>query len=92
MKLAFMLKYIRYSTLFTLVLVISLLALGGALVAEHAFGLKPCELCIFQRVPFVVLILAAVIGIMVRGRRSVERALLLLCAAAFFVDFADAAY
>lgn len=36
------------------VLAVSILALATALVAQYGFGLKPCELCIVQRVPFVV--------------------------------------
>lgn len=37
-----------------LVLAGSVAALGGALVAQFGFGLHPCELCLAQRVPFVV--------------------------------------
>ncbi|MBU0859518.1 MAG: disulfide bond formation protein B, partial [Alphaproteobacteria bacterium] len=29
-------------------------ALVFALVMQHVFGLQPCELCLWQRVPFVV--------------------------------------
>ncbi|HAJ90889.1 MAG TPA: disulfide bond formation protein B [Rhodospirillaceae bacterium] len=33
---------------------VSLFALAGALTAQYGFHLRPCELCLFQRVPFVM--------------------------------------
>lgn len=38
---------------------LSVLSLTMALTAEHVFGLKPCILCLYQRVPFL---LTALIG------------------------------
>lgn len=35
----------------------SVLALAGALTAQYGFGLHPCELCIYQRVPFGIAII-----------------------------------
>lgn len=35
----------------------SILALGGALTAQYGFNLRPCELCLIQRVPFVLAII-----------------------------------
>lgn len=32
----------------------SVLALTGALIGQYGFNLRPCELCIVQRVPFVL--------------------------------------
>ncbi len=32
------------------------LSLGSAYTAEYGFGLKPCELCLYQRVPFAIVI------------------------------------
>ncbi len=34
-------------------------ALALALIAEHVFGLRPCNLCLIQRVPFVLAALLA---------------------------------
>lgn len=39
---------------------ICLAALAFALVAQYGFGLRPCNLCLIQRVPFV---LAALLGL-----------------------------
>ncbi|CAA7619977.1 putative disulfide bond formation protein DsbB [Magnetospirillum sp. LM-5] len=41
------------------VLAVSVAALAFALTAEYGFGLKPCVLCLVQRVPFVLAGLAA---------------------------------
>ncbi|MFV9838866.1 MAG: disulfide bond formation protein B [Aaplasma endosymbiont of Hyalomma asiaticum] len=46
-----------------LFLVSSLLALGAAYVAEMFFGLVPCKLCLYERVPYFVVILPAVLMI-----------------------------
>jgi len=43
-----------------LVLGISVTALAGAFIAQYAFGLYPCKLCIYQRWPFVVTGLAGI--------------------------------
>lgn len=40
---------------------ISLAALAFALVAQYGFGLRPCNLCLIQRVPFA---LAALLGLL----------------------------
>jgi disulfide bond formation protein DsbB len=67
-------------------------ALAGALVAEYGFGLKPCELCLAQRVPYVaVLVLAGLaLGLPLPANR---RALLLaLCALALAIDGGIAVY
>lgn len=48
-----------------LLLAASLAALAGAFTAEYGFGLKPCVLCLTERVPYaivVVLAAAALIG------------------------------
>ncbi|MCD8563152.1 MAG: disulfide bond formation protein B [Alphaproteobacteria bacterium] len=52
---------------FTLIVIISALALAGALTAQYAFGLEPCMLCLYQRWPFA---LAIGLGMMGRGGRN----------------------
>jgi disulfide bond formation protein DsbB len=43
---------------------VSLAALGSALVAQFAFDMKPCVLCLYQRVPYLLLFLGALAGLM----------------------------
>ncbi len=52
-------------------------AMATALIAQYVFGLKPCELCLIQRVPFVVAGLLALITLM---RPRLSRLLLPLAA------------
>lgn len=60
----------------------SVLALATAYVAEYGFALKPCDLCLWQRVPYFV---AGGLAIFALGtRRDATRMVLIgLCAAAF---------
>ena len=47
-----------------LVLAISVLALAGAFTAEFAFSIKPCILCLAQRVPYALAIFVAGFGLL----------------------------
>ena len=49
---------------FALTLLLSLGALGAALVSQHVFDLQPCPWCVLQRVIFALLALAAVLALM----------------------------
>ena len=40
----------------------SALALTGALIGQYGFGLHPCDLCVYQRIPFVLNIILALLG------------------------------
>lgn len=51
-----------------LVALASLAALGVALVAQHAFGVKPCPWCIFQRVLYLAIAALAVVGWLLPAR------------------------
>lgn len=44
-----------YAGLF--IVAVSVFSLVFALIAEHVFGLEPCILCIYQRVPYVITII-----------------------------------
>ncbi|MEC9347296.1 MAG: disulfide bond formation protein B [Pseudomonadota bacterium] len=56
------------------------LALGAALVAQYVFGLAPCELCIWQRWPYVA---AIAIGLLALVFPRFATPLLVLAALAF---------
>lgn len=49
----------------------ALLALGAvavALVSQHAFGIEPCAWCVLQRLVYLAIVVAALIGIVLPGR------------------------
>jgi disulfide bond formation protein DsbB len=50
-------------TLLWFALLASAYSLAFAFVSEYGFGLKPCELCIFQRIPYALVIPLALLGL-----------------------------
>jgi len=75
-----------------LVLVASLASLAVAFASQYWGGLQPCVLCIYQRYPYGVAAALGLLGILLAGRPGWLRSILLLAAAAFFVDAGIAAY
>jgi len=60
-------------TAFALTLLLSLAAVAAALVSQHVYDMRPCPWCVLQRVIFVLLALAALLGLVWRstfGRRA----------------------
>lgn len=69
-----------------LVLLACLIALGSALTAQFEFGLRPCILCLYQRGPFVIAGLLALLALPPAMPRRIRLILLALCALAFFIN------
>lgn len=72
----------RRTAVAVIVLVASLVALAAALIAQYGFDLQPCVLCIYQRWPYAVAALLALVSLVVP---LAGRAPLLLGAAAALV-------
>lgn len=72
--------------------VISSMALAAALFSEVALGLEPCILCIYQRIPYAVVIVLALTALFLRRRPSAVHALLTLSGLAFLINSAIAFY
>ena len=62
----------------------ALAAIGIALVSQHGFGMEPCPWCVLQRLIFIAIAVAALIGLVWRRAigRAVAAALVLLLAIA----------
>jgi disulfide bond formation protein DsbB len=73
------------------ILAASVGALGFAYVAEVAYGIEPCELCLWQRVPYAVAGLLAVAALLAPSRRWRVSALA-ACGAAFAAGMGIALY
>lgn len=55
---------LRPRTLFpALALLASIGALASAYAAQYIFGLEPCILCLYQRIPFAIAILLSAVGL-----------------------------
>ena len=61
-------------------------ALGGAMVAQFGFGLRPCILCLYQRAPFVLAGLLSLIALLPKTPTRLRLVLLGLCATALLVN------
>lgn len=72
-------------------LILSLAALASALTAEHIFGLRPCELCLLQRKPFVVAAILAALALLPHLARM-RRAVMVLLAVVFLTNSGIAFY
>jgi len=67
-------------------------ALAFALISQYGFGYKPCVLCLWQRLPYLLTVIVAATGLGVTRFRLWRGALLLLCAALFLTDAGIAAF
>ena len=48
---------------YTIIFIISLLSLLIALYIEFFLGYRPCKLCIYQRIPYLIAIFLTLLGI-----------------------------
>jgi disulfide bond formation protein DsbB len=55
------------------ILVAAVATIGGALVFEHGFGLRPCKLCLQQRNPYYVAMAVAGLGLFLPVRWGASR-------------------
>ena len=70
----------------------SVLVLGAALVGQYGFDLYPCELCLYQRYPYVVIILVGLYGSLFARSPKLIFMLLLLVVAMFLTTSGIAFY
>ncbi len=74
------------------VLVVSVAALATAYLAETVFGLEPCALCLYQRIPYGIAALLAAAALLVARRAGARAGLVALCAAVFLAGAGLAFY
>ncbi len=74
-----------------LFLVLSAGPLAAALISQYFFGLHPCELCIYQRIPYAVIILFSLFAYLKPVNKSIVT-LLVISIHAFLINSAIAFY
>ncbi len=74
------------------ILAVSVGALAVAYIAEFVFGLAPCILCLYQRVPYVAAGILAILALGLPPRSGVRSAAVALCGAVFLAGAGIAAY
>jgi disulfide bond formation protein DsbB len=67
-------------------------AITVALIAEYGFGLRPCVLCLAQRVPFVVAGVLGLAALLLPLTERICRVLVILAGLAFLVNSGIAVY
>ena len=73
---------------------ISIVALAAALTSQYVFGMHPCILCLYQRIPYAVVILLTVLGIIATKIMGAKYGVLniFLCGIAFIINAIIAFY
>lgn len=66
------------------VFVIAAGALVFAYIAEYGFGLEPCILCLYERIPYALAAIAALVAAALPMRPGARAVLVGVCAAIFF--------
>lgn len=79
----------RLSLLLRIALLASILSLAIVYIAQLGFGLHPCHLCLWQRLPYAVVIILALLGLYAPRHRIW---LLLIIGTAFAIGGAIASY
>lgn len=74
------------------VLMFSIAILAAVFTSQYGFGLRPCQLCLYQRVPYGVTIFLALLALGLRLDAKRAALMLGLCALAFAVDGGLALY
>jgi disulfide bond formation protein DsbB len=67
---------------------LSIAALAAALTSQYVFGMHPCELCLYQRIPYAVVILLAGLGIIATKAMGAKYGAfnIALCGIAFLIN------
>lgn len=73
-------------------LLVSIFSLSLAYISEYFFGLKPCILCLYQRIPFFVIIFISSIALFALTRPNLQKIAIILCILSLFVNAGVAFY
>lgn len=74
------------------VLMFSIAILAAVFTSQYGFGLRPCQLCLYQRVPYGVTIFLALLALGLKLDAKRAALMLGLCALAFVTDGGLALY
>ncbi|MFN7038519.1 MAG: disulfide bond formation protein B [Alphaproteobacteria bacterium] len=70
-------------------ILVSILILSGAYFIEYGLGQKPCILCLYQRIPYYIIILISFLGIKFKNHKNFFHLFISLI---FFTSFILASY
>ncbi len=79
-------------SLLLLCAVVSFLLLSVALVGQYGFRLHPCELCIYQRIPYAAIVVLGIIGAFCLKSKRIRFFIAIVCSLLFLLDAGIAGY
>ena len=73
---------------------LSAMALVMALISQYGFGMHPCYLCLWQRIPYAVVIMLSIMGVIATKQMGAKYGAfnIVLCGVAFLINSAIAFY
>jgi len=71
-------RYMRINISLFLLL-FSVLALAGAYVSQYGFGMEPCILCLYQRIPYFFIVLVSSISLFIKKSEKIRLLLVGIC-------------
>lgn len=92
MKFSTLLTILTPRTGLWLAVAVAAFALGGALFGQYVLSWYPCELCIYQRIPYVIILLVATPVLLLRKANRFGFIAASICTLLLFVDAGIAAY
>lgn len=92
MKIIEKISMIPMRVVLVLCALVSFLFLAVALVSQYGFGLHPCDLCIYQRIPYAIILILALFGVFLVKNRRVRYIIAVVCALLFLTDAGIAGY
>ena len=79
-------NFFEIKKFYTIIFIISLLSLLIALYIEFFLGYRPCKLCIYQRIPYLIAIFLTFLGIIYSKKSIWLYALLLIFFSSFLLS------
>ncbi len=76
----------------SILLISSSLALCLAYISQYIFGYQPCILCLYQRIPFFIIVFFSTIGLMTYRKIKIAKIIFLFCLAMLFFNAIIAFY
>lgn len=70
----------------------SITALAAALISQYGFGLEPCALCLYQRWPYGIVIVLALVAATRPPSGAARKGLLIACCVVFWLGGLISAY
>ena len=79
-------NFFNTKTICLITLIISIISLLSAIYIEHSIGIKPCKLCIYQRVPYLLAIFVSFLGYYYSNNKLFINLLILIFVTSFVIS------